>query len=117
MYSNTQKLSSEDVQALRREAGQELKALRQAQGLSQSEIARMVEIQQFTFVSQLETGRARVPPDKYVVWAKALDVDPRDFVQMLMRYYDPVTYDILFGSPEPSEAEPIPAKSRAARVV
>jgi hypothetical protein len=30
------------------------------------------------------------------LWAKALDVKPKHFVRTLMRYYDPVTYEILF---------------------
>lgn len=113
MYSNPQKQSAAEVQALRQEAGEKLQALREAQGLSQSDLARILDVQQATFISQLETGRRRVPPDKYVVWAKALDVDPKDFVQMLLRYYDPVTYEILLGG---DEKEPKP-KSRNVRVV
>ncbi|MDO9427207.1 MAG: helix-turn-helix transcriptional regulator [Methylobacterium sp.] len=108
MYSNPQKLNTDYVRSLRKEAGQELKALREAQGLSQSDIARILNLQQFTFISQLETGRARVPPDQYLVWAKALNIDPKTFVQMLMRYYDPVTHKILFGtqsSLSPAEKE------------
>ncbi len=43
------------------------------------------------------TGRGRVPPDRYRVWASALQVDPALFVKQSLRYYDPITYDILFG--------------------
>ncbi len=51
----------------------------------------------YTFISQLETGRGRVPPDRYRLWASALEVDPKLFVKQLLSYYDPITYDILFG--------------------
>ena len=31
----------------------------------------------YTFISQLESGRGRIPPDRYKVWADALNVDPQ----------------------------------------
>jgi hypothetical protein len=37
-----------------------------------------------------------MPPDDYVVWANALNISPREFARTLMRFYDPVTYSILF---------------------
>ena len=96
MYSNPQKLSVDDVAKLRRHAGSWLKELREARGLSQRDLAAQVGVEYYTFISQLESGRGRIPPDRYLVWAKALGVRPRDFVTKLMRFYDPVTYAILF---------------------
>ena len=96
MYSHPQRRSAEEVQELRREAGRRLRDLRDARGLSQRQLAEAVGAEHYTFVSQLETGRGRIPPDRYRVWAEALGVDVRDFVYMLMRYYDPVTHGILF---------------------
>ena len=58
----------------------------------------------YTFISQLETGRGRIPPDRYLAWAHALGVDKREFVRTLMSYYDPVTYSILFD--QPTESKP-----------
>jgi hypothetical protein len=46
----------------------------------------------------LETGRGRVPPDRYRTWAAALGVDAAAFVRELLRFYDPVTFEILFGT-------------------
>ena len=57
----------------------------------------MVGTEYYTFISQLETGRGRIPPDKYRLWAEALDMSARDFVLALLPFYDPVTYDILFA--------------------
>ena len=97
MYSNPQKLSSTGVAELRREAGRFLRELRESRGLSQRGLADLVGADYYTFISQLESGRGRIPPDRYVDWAKALDVDTKEFVKKLMKWYDPVTYNILFA--------------------
>jgi transcriptional regulator with XRE-family HTH domain len=86
----------DEVQELRREAGRWLRELRESRGLSQRELAEKTGTQYYTFVSQLETGRGRIPAEKYLRWAKALGVEPKVFVRTLMQYYDPVTYEILF---------------------
>jgi transcriptional regulator with XRE-family HTH domain len=96
MYSNPQKVGGDDVKALRCEAGQWLKILREKRGLSQRQLASKVGIDYYTFISQLETGRGRIPPDRYEAWAKALGISAYDLVYSLMRYYDPVSFKILF---------------------
>ena len=88
---------------MRREGGRYLKELREARGLSQRQLASLVGAEYYTFISQLETGRGRVPPDRYRAWAEAFEVDVRIFVKQLMRFYDPLTYEILF-SPESDSA-------------
>jgi hypothetical protein len=45
-----------------------------------------------------------VPPDRYRDWANALGVPVQSFVKELMRFYDPITFDILFGEDEKGEA-------------
>lgn len=108
MYGNPQKRGDAQTQELRKEAGRWLRQLREARGLSQRDLATMVGTEYYTFISQLETGRGRIPPDRYIIWAQALAIDPREFVLRLMRYYDPVTYDIVFGQGgEPTEAPPV----------
>ena len=97
MYSHHSKLSSDAVQELRREGGRYIRELREAAGLSQRQLAARIGVEFYTFVSQIETGRGRIPPDSYHLWAEALGVEPRGFVQALMRFYDPVTHEILFG--------------------
>lgn len=98
MYTHAQYRSDPKVQELRREAGLWLKELRERRGLSQRQLASQLGTEYYTFISQLETGRGRIPPDRYRQWAEALGVEPAEFVRTLMQYYDPVTYDILFGS-------------------
>ena len=97
MYTNPQKYNTSDTLELRREAGRWLKARREAQGLSQRQLAELLGTEYYTFVSQLETGRGRIPPDKYRIWAKSLGMDVRDFVVAVLPFYDPVTYEILFS--------------------
>lgn len=97
MYTHPQRRSSKLTQKLRSKAGSWLRELREKRGLSQRELAQKVGAEYYTFISQLEHGRGRIPPDRYLVWAHALGVQPRDFVQGLMCYYDPVTYNIIFG--------------------
>ena len=96
MYSNPQKLSDTAVLELRQRGGRWLKELREGRGLSQRNLAALVGAEYYTFISQLEAGRGRIPPDRYRDWASALGVDPRVFVKTLMQFYDPVTYEIVF---------------------
>jgi transcriptional regulator with XRE-family HTH domain len=97
MYTHPQRRSDKLTQKLRRDAGRWLHELREKRGLSQRELAQKVGAEYYTFVSQLEHGRGRIPPDRYLVWARALGVEPREFVLGLMAFYDPVTYQIIFG--------------------
>lgn len=97
MFANVQKTTAPEVRELRLAGGLWLKELRESAGLSQRELAEKVDIGYYTFVSQLENGRGRIPPERYEAWAKALKVDAREFTRELMRYYDPITHGILFG--------------------
>jgi transcriptional regulator with XRE-family HTH domain len=83
-------------QKLRHDAGRWLRELREKRGLSQRDLAKKVGAQYYTLVSQLEHGRGRIPPEDYLLWARALAVPPATFVRRLMRYYDPVTYQMIF---------------------
>ncbi|MEL6209262.1 MAG: helix-turn-helix transcriptional regulator [Pseudomonadota bacterium] len=96
MYVHNQRANEADVQELRRAGGRWLKALRTARGLSQRQMAREVGAEYYTFISQLENGRGRIPPDRYRAWARSLGLAPSTFVFNLMRFYDPVTFELLF---------------------
>jgi transcriptional regulator with XRE-family HTH domain len=97
MFSRSRGRSAKRTQKLRNKAGRLLRELREKRGLSQRDLARKVGAEYYTLISQLEHGRGRIPPDRYLVWANALEVEPREFVIGLMSYYDPVTYKIIFG--------------------
>ena len=114
MYTHPQRRSSALTQKLRNQAGNWLRELREKRGLSQRELAARVGAEYYTFISQLETGRGRIPPDRYLIWAHALGVDRREFVRTLMSYYDPVTYSILFDQSAEDEQSGIEANGSSA---
>lgn len=97
MYSHPQQGGDADeVKRLRKAAGAWLRDLRLAAGLSQRDLANRVGVEYYTFVSQIEAGRGRIPPERYESFASALGVEPRDFVKELLSFYDPITYRLLF---------------------
>jgi transcriptional regulator with XRE-family HTH domain len=98
MDTPPERLDAKTKKELRSEAGRWLRDLRELRGLSQRDLASRVGTRYFTFISAIEGGRGRVPPDRYIAWANALEVQPREFVHRLMSYYDPVTFGILFES-------------------
>lgn len=102
MYLHVQRRDSEDTQELRRAAGRWLRGLREQRGLSQRDLAERIGTEYYSFISQIEAGRGRIPPDRYQLWAGALGLPARVFVQELLRFYDPVTHGILFGEESPA---------------
>ena len=80
------------------EAGEYIKSLRLAHDpkITQRALADKLKLSYYTFISQVETGTARVPPEQLVGWAKALGVDPQEFTKKLLSYYDPHTHKALF---------------------
>jgi transcriptional regulator with XRE-family HTH domain len=81
----------------RREAGAWLRNLRETKGFTQRQLAERVGIEYYTFVSQIEAGRGRIPADRYQKWADALEMEPKIFVKKMLFFYEPVTHQILFG--------------------
>lgn len=107
MFTHPQQgLSQEDILKLRQSAGRWLRSLREAAGLSQRELAKLVGIEYYTFISQIEAGRGRVPPAQTRSWAEAFGVPVREFAISLLRHYDPLSYDNIFGDMPPPMAEP-----------
>lgn len=102
----------DEIAGLRKEAGAWLKERREAQGLSQRDLAARVGIEYYTFISQIEAGRGRVPAERFEAYANALKVDPREFTQTMLRYNEPVIFNLLFGATA-AEVTPKPASSIA----
>jgi len=103
--------SAKPTQSRRKRAGAWLRELREKRGLSQRELARRVGAEFYTFISQIEHGRGRIPPDRYLAWATALQIEPREFVRELMWYDDPMAYDVIFGEVSPPPATPSSVQS------
>lgn len=103
MNSRTQrKKDTEFISALRKKAGLWLREKREAAGLSQRELAEKVGIEYYTFISQIESGRGKVPTDRYQNYANALDIPDREFATTMLRYNDPYIYDMIFGEENPT---------------
>ncbi|CAH1660759.1 Helix-turn-helix protein [Hyphomicrobiales bacterium] len=101
---------NDEALELRRRGGRWLKSLRESAGLSQRDFARLIDIEYYTFISQIEIGRGRIPTEKYAVWAKALNVDVNEFIVQVLQFYEPLIHKHLFSgstgrAPAPSPAE------------
>jgi transcriptional regulator with XRE-family HTH domain len=64
--------------------------------MSQIELADVLGLKYYTFISQVENGFGRVPTESIEVWAHALRQEPSAFAKTLLSYYDPEMYRLLF---------------------
>lgn len=70
MYTNQRQTN--ETKELRRLGGRWLKERRERAGLSQRQLAEILGVEYYTFISQIETGHGRIPPDRYAAWAEAI---------------------------------------------
>ena len=98
MANSKYKEQTEAAKARRREAGAYVKKLRTEAGLTQRELSEKLNLNYYTFISQVESGAARVPPEQCLAWAVALKVDGATFSRTLLRYYDPHMFEAIFSS-------------------
>lgn len=96
MLAELNKTTPEETKENRVTLGLWLRALREEKGLSQRELADSLSLDYYTFISQLENGRGKIPSHRYAEWAQALGQDPREFVKMLLKHYEPTTFNVLF---------------------
>jgi len=82
---------------LRKKAGDYLKRTREKAEMTQSDMAKAIGVEYYTMISQIENGKSRLPPDKMQAWAEATKTDPAEFAKRLLQYYDPFTWQMLFG--------------------
>lgn len=97
MLNNAEHSTSELTRDLRVDMGRWLREAREAEGLSQRDLARRLHLDYHTFISQLENGRGKIPSSRYAEWADALNVGRREFVEKIIFFTEPSTYAILFG--------------------
>jgi transcriptional regulator with XRE-family HTH domain len=97
MFTHPQQgVPADEVLRLRQAAGAFIRKHREALGLSQRALAKEVGIEHYTFVSQIEGGRGRVPPTQMEDWARALQLPTRNFAIQMLRFYDPLTFNMIF---------------------
>ena len=96
MLAELHKTTPEETKEQRVTLGLWLRSLREERGLSQRQLADILYLDYYTFISQLENGRGKIPAHRYIEWAHALGKEPRDFVVVLLKHYEPITYEVLF---------------------
>jgi transcriptional regulator with XRE-family HTH domain len=96
MYTEIHNLSEPEMRALRVEAGQLLKFLRERAGYSQRTFSSAIGLSNHMLVSQVERGLKRLPPDRIRTWAQVLGIEAFRLMQMLFRYYDVESFAILY---------------------
>jgi transcriptional regulator with XRE-family HTH domain len=96
--SSTQRATSRsrDTGSPKKKAGSWLREQRQKAGLSQMDLANKLGFKYYTFISQIENGFGRVPSQSMGDWARALGVRPSRFARVLLGYYDPALFHVLF---------------------
>jgi hypothetical protein len=62
----------------------------------------------YTFVSQVENGTARIPQEHYAICADVLNLPVAHFVPEMLKYYDPVIFDLLFPGGTPQTPRDVP---------
>jgi DNA-binding XRE family transcriptional regulator len=80
---------------LRIQAGDYVKQLRISQSMTQRELADILNLKHYTFISQLETGQGRLPPALTIKCAIALGQNPKEFALKMLSYYDPHTFQAV----------------------
>lgn len=103
-YSNPQQgVDVQEVRRLRKKAGEILRHMRISIGKTQRDVAADLELDYYTMISQIESGKGRVPPTQIEAYAKSLKVEPRELAIRLMEFYDPINYDLIFNAQQEAE--------------
>ena len=89
---------AKQTKEMRKKAGKWLSARREAAGITQAQLAEQVGYRYYTFVSQVEGGHGRVPSEHFQQWADCIGVPRQDFAKMLLRFYEPDVFRLLFPS-------------------
>lgn len=80
----------------RKQFGEQIQAWRKAAGLTQAQLADRVGQRYYTFISQVEIGKVRIPPQDLPRWAKALSISSADLALKHMEFNEPELFNILY---------------------
>ncbi len=84
-------------QRLREEGGSWLRKKREDAGLTQKQLSEILDLKIYTFISQVELGRGRIPFERYAEWARALKIDEYEFAAKVLSFYEPAIFDIVIS--------------------
>lgn len=82
--------------------GQRIAHQRKSLGMTQRELAVHLGLPYYTFISQVETGQATLPPNLWREMATVLMMDPLDFAVECLEVTYPDIYGQLFSKMKPS---------------
>ena len=78
-----------------------LRKKREEKGLSQNDLAKLLGLDYYTMISQVETGKkrtpSRIPEGREYDWALAIGVSAQEMGEMLLEAYEPGIYYCLKG--------------------
>lgn len=90
-------ISAVDRSENRAELGRWLRERRESLGMTQREFAAKVGTLYYTYISQIELGQGKIVPERWEMWAEALNVPPREFAMKLLEAYEPVAFRMVFS--------------------
>lgn len=93
--------TAEIAERRRREAGQILADMRRSVDKTQKDIAKEIGIEYYTMISQIESGKVRLPPAQIIPFAQAVQTNRKKLAKMLLYYYEPEMYEALFDRDTP----------------
>lgn len=86
---------------LRAALGDYIRERRGASGLTQRDLANAAGYTHVSAISNIEAGRASIPPERYLAFAAALGVRPAAFFKKILQYTNPWGFAMLY-SDDPS---------------
>lgn len=91
----TDKLKKVDKER-RKAFGQRMKRVREDLQMTQLDMANSTDQVYFTFISQVETGSAKIPTKDLPKWAKALQLDTYEFAKSYLKAVDQHLFEAMF---------------------
>jgi len=98
---STIRTKTKEDDANRKAIGSFLRQRRIELNLSQKYMSDMMQLNYYTFISQLEKGSTRVPSKMIDDIARVLKLKRKEFAKLLLAYYDPQFYQAIFESGPP----------------
>lgn len=89
-------LDPELANAFKLEMGRYIKDLRESLGLTQQDLADATGLPSKAMISHIERGRNFVPPERYLMFAEALNVPAPVFMKEVLKFTNPWAYTLLF---------------------
>ncbi|MEL7388970.1 MAG: helix-turn-helix transcriptional regulator [Pseudomonadota bacterium] len=91
-----QKTANETAKEMRRDLGYWLKGKREEAGVTQADLASLLKLKYYSFISQVENGACRIPQELYGIWADGIGVERQEFAKIVLQHLEPGLYEILF---------------------